>query len=42
MMKCKYCQYPYDCKYYKNKDKDKNMQFPQNNLENIIQIYQTK
>lgn len=32
-MKCKYCQYPYDCKYYKNKDKDKNMQFPQNNLE---------
>lgn len=28
-MKCKYCQYPYDCKYYKNK----NMQLPQNNFE---------
>lgn len=33
MMKCKYCQYPYDCKYYKNKDKNKNMQLSQNNLE---------
>ena len=32
-MKCKYCQYPYDCKYYKNKDKNKNMQLSQNNLE---------
>lgn len=30
-MKCKYCQYPYDCKYYKNKDK--NIQLPQNNFE---------
>lgn len=31
MMKCKYCQYPYDCKYYKNKNK--NIQLPQNIFE---------
>ena len=29
-MKCKYCQYPYDCKY---NNKNKNMQLPQNNFE---------
>lgn len=31
MMKCKYCQYTYDCKYYKNKNK--NIQLPQNIFE---------
>lgn len=32
-MKCKYCKYPYDCKYYKDKNKDKNIKLPQNNFE---------